>query len=446
LTQPAKNQGLRRTAGDIGLTFARQFLAGLMQLGILLIVARELGPEGAGGFAIALLLPTLMSQLLNLGLTPANVYFIASKQFSLELAWAATRDIMLAVTLAGVTIGTLLIIWLGEWAFPGIDVRILLAALMIFPFSLLLSVIVGLFQAMQDFRTFNIAVLAQPVLAVLGILLVWIFGQVTLLNTITIVVLANVVALCISLRLLSRRVSLRVRPAARFAYLRPALSYGVKAHLSNILAFLNYRLDVFLVNLIVGTAAAGIYTVAVRLVEQLWMVSKATSTVIFPRLSAMHGDEAAKREFTPIIARSVLWVTLLGAGVLAILAVPLITLLFGKEFIGASAVLFLLLPGVVLFSCARVLANDMASRGHVGMNLALAGLVLIVNVFANLWLIPKYGVMGAAGATTIAYTTIFVICLVLQRYITGTQWWQFVLPMREDVQLLRNALKKRKKT
>lgn len=66
--------GLRRMARDVGMTFGRQFAGALIQLGVILLIARELGPEGAGVYAVALLVPQILSQLLNLGLAPANVY------------------------------------------------------------------------------------------------------------------------------------------------------------------------------------------------------------------------------------------------------------------------------------------------------------------------------------------------------------------------------------
>ena len=97
--------GLRRLSLDMALTFGRQFFAGLLQLGIILFISRLLGPEGAGAYAVALLLPTLLSQLLNLGMAPANVYFVASKQFNLTHAWTACRNLVLGLSVVGLTIG-----------------------------------------------------------------------------------------------------------------------------------------------------------------------------------------------------------------------------------------------------------------------------------------------------------------------------------------------------
>jgi len=435
---------MRRTGIDIVLTFSRQFLAGLMQLGLLLIIARGLGPEGAGTYAVALLLPSIMSQSLNLGLASANVYFVASRQFPLAQVWVASRDLMLLMGILGLVLGAGLVLQMGELAFPGIPQMVLLSALLIYPTSLMAGIVSGLFQALQDFRAFNIAVLVQPVLSLAGVCLLWLADQMDIASILTTVALAHGLALAVALALLGRRTPLAATGVARMEYLRPAIFYGVKAHLGNIMSFLNYRLDMFLVNLLVGPAAAGIYTVAVRLTEQLWMISQSVSTVIFPRLSAMANNETARRAFTPLMARIVLWITLAAAGLLAAIAQPLIQLLFGSEFVGAVAALLVLLPGIVLLSLGRVVANDFAARGWVGINMVLAALVLLINTSANLVLIPQFGFVGAAIATTLAYTFNVTLFLLLQWRLIGVPWWECMIPKCGDFAMIKHAYLKGK--
>lgn len=442
-SQSKKPEG-RRTVVNIGLTFGRQFLAGFMQLGLLLIVARLFGPEGAGAFTIALLLPSMMAQLLNLGLVSAAVYFVASGQYRLEVAWAASRDLMLGVALIGLIIGVFIVLNFGEMAFSEIDQTVLLIALFVFPFSLLAGLVTGFFQALEDFRVYNLIVLVQPGSALIIVGLMWGIGRDGLGAVMIAVVISYALSLMLGLFFLAREMLIAQPALERLDYLRPALAYGLKSHMGNILTFLNYRLDLFLVNLIAGPAATGIYTVAVRLVEQLWMVSNATSAVIFPKLSAMAGNESARREFTPIVARGVMIVTLLAGLVLATFAVPLIRILFGVEFEPASIALFVMLPGVILLSSARILANDLASRGMVSINLALAGMVLLLNISANLLLIPAYGFIGAAVATSMAYVVVFLARIVLHHFLFGMPWWTLMLPSRGDLYRIFRAFPKRK--
>lgn len=435
--------GLRHLSLDMALTFGRQFFAGLLQLGIILFISRLLGPEGAGAYAVALLLPTLLSQLLNLGLASANVYFVASKQFDLTQVWTASRDLVLGMSVVGLAIGGAIILLAGAILFPGIDTWLLFLAMLIYPTSLMTGILTSLYQALQNFRAYNVLVLIQPMVALLLMVLLWATSTFTLSAVLIVTAVAHAAALSVGLFMMRQSVKVLGRSVDALGYLRPALRYGAKAHLGNLVSFLNYRTDIFLVNLFVGPAGAGIYSIAVRLVEQLWIISQAVSTVLLPRLSAMTGDDAGRRALTPVIARFVLWATLLTAGVLAAVAAPLIEALFGAEFRVAIPALMVLLPGVVLFSCSRVLANDLAARGLVGVNLALAVGILVVNVTGNMLLIPAYGIIGAALATTIAYLSDLLFRLILQNRLTGTIWWQVLTPMPEDIQRIKLILKRK---
>lgn len=434
---------LKKTTLDIALTFSRQFLAGLIQLGILLIIARSLGPERTGMYAVALLLPTVMAQVLNLGLASANVYFLAAGLFPLQQIWGASRDLIVSMIALGLGLGLAVIALLNEIVFPGVPQAFLLLALMIFPSNLLMGVVSSLFQALEDFRAFNITVIVQPALALCGICALWFAGSMSVMSVLTIVSMSHAVALCGALLLLGKRTSLIDMGIARVEYLRPAIRYGVKAHLGNILTFLNYRLDMFLVNLLAGPAAVGVYSVAVRLTEQLWLISQAVSTVILPRLSAMGNDVNARSSFVPLMARSVFWATTAAGAFLAAISQPLINLLFGAEFAEAAIVILILLPGIVLFSLGRVLANDFASRGWVGLNLILAGVVLIFNTIANLALIPIYGAAGAAMATSAAYIVSVIIRLALQNRLTDIPLIECFVFSRSDFAMVARYFGKR---
>lgn len=432
--------GLRRIGSDVALTFSRQFLAGFLQLGLALIIARTLGPEGAGAFSVALLLPTMLSQLFNLGINSANVYFVASGRFRLGDVWAASRDTMVVMSVFGLGFGAVLILVWGEIAFPGVSQPTLLLAMLVFPSSLLAGVVASLFQALQDFRAFNVTVLVQPSLSLVGIVLLWLIGGFNLFGAIMVLVISHTLALLVALAFLRRKTNLTASGTDRLTYLGVALRYGMKAHLGNLVSFLNYRLDLFLVNLIAGPASAGLYSVAVRLAEQLWIISQAVSTVIFPRLSSMTEDKVVRGVLTSIMARWVLWITAVAASVLAGIAQPLIVLLFGPTFEGSAFVLVILLPGMVLFSCARVLANDFAASGRVGVNLMLSLMVLAINTAGNLALIPAFGMIGAAIATTLAYCITLIAYLVLQSRLNNQPWTGFLVPNQQDAARLRHLM------
>lgn len=434
-TQPTV---LRRAAIDIALTFARQFLAGLLQLGLAVAISRLLGPQGAGSYALALLYPTILAQM-NFGLSSACVYFVASRRFSAQQAWATSRDFLVVEAIVVSALMALIVVKFGATIIPGVAIQVLLIALFVYPLNLIANLIYSLLQAQQDFRSFNLATLVQPVVAVLGLLCVWLLGAFDLERVMYIILLSHAAALGSALLLLSRSIAV-FEPAREYAaFLRPAVGYGLKAHLSNLLSLATYRLDLLLLNYYVGTAAAGLYAVAVRLAEQLLIVSEAFSIVLYPRLSAI--DTAEDRNaLTPIMSRAVLWLTMAAAAVLALIAQPLIALLFGQEFIGSTIAMLLLLPGIVFFSCARVLAHDLASQGRVGINLALSVVALVVSTIANVLLLPQYGIVGASIAASFTYLLVLFAHLAIQRHYNGFAAPLLMVATREDLRRLQSAL------
>jgi O-antigen/teichoic acid export membrane protein len=62
-----------------------------------------------------------------------------------------------------------------------------------------------------------------------------------------------------------------------------------------------------------------------------------------------------------------------------------------------------MIPGVVIFSLGKVLANDFTGRGYPEINTYIAFVVALTNFGLNIWLIPTYGIKGAALATSTSY-------------------------------------------
>lgn len=431
--------GLRALARNIAMTLGRQLI--VVALGIVLAVflARTLGPEGNGRYAVAILLPTMLASLLNLGVGPANVYFVGRGEISVRTALRTSLRLWMALVLVGCLTGAAVIATRGDAWFPGLSAPLLWLALAAFPLLLLVAYLSNLLQAIQDFVHYNQMMVSPPVLTLIlailtvGVLRLGVFGALLAMT------LGSAGGLLIAYR--------GLRPhlhagggTSDVGYARKCIGYGWKAHLSNILAFLNYRSDIFLVNLLLAPAAVGVYVVAVQIAERLWILSQAVSTVLLPQLASLSNREDQRRQLTPLIARWVFFISLLGALILAVVCNPLIELLFGERYAGAGVALVWLLPGIVLGSLSRVLANDLAARGRPELNMYASVGVVAVNIGANLVLIPHFGIVGASIATTIAYGFNAIIKIALYSRLSGNRWWgAVVIPAGDWLQLKRSA-------
>ncbi|MEM4675390.1 MAG: polysaccharide biosynthesis C-terminal domain-containing protein, partial [Nitrososphaerota archaeon] len=230
---------------------------------------------------------------------------------------------------------------------------------------------------------------------------------------------------------LAKTVSAGIDMKPNAAYIKRVVIYGIQAHLSNILGFLNYRVDMFLVNAFLGPAAVGLYTVGVGLVEKLWMLSFAASTVLFPRVAA-ETEEKKRKEFTPLVARTVLWSTAVAALILALVSRWVVVLLYSEAFLPAASALQALLIGIIALSAGRVLANDIAGRGLPRLNIYTGAVAVLTNVVLNIFWIPKFGIVGAAWASIVSYTVSFLGSLFFYCRLSGNRWTVVVFPQRVD--------------
>ena len=171
---------------------------------------------------------------------------------------------------------------------------------------------------------------------------------------------------------------------------------------STVALLVTMKLDVVLLGTLASNAEAGIYSLAQKLSEVLYIVPVVLIDSAYPALARRSsGDPAAgsgQLLFDVAFAVSLFAV---GAGVLA--AGPLIALAFGDRYASATE-LFQLHAWTciaVALSTARHRWLGMAGLQRHAPVVAVSGAV--INASLNLAMIPAFGIWGAAWAALIAY-------------------------------------------
>jgi stage V sporulation protein B len=223
--------------------------------------------------------------------------------------------------------------------------------------------------------------------------------------------------------------------------IRQGLRIAIPSYAANILQFLNYRLDLFLVAFFRTTTEVGLYALAASLAQLLWLVSNAMATVLFPRVASNDEPEGVALDRTAFFSRFSLASTLVLGIVLAVIAEPFLRIIYGAQFEPAVVPLLLLLPGIVAFAPVNVLAAHLAGSGRPEINLAVSGASLAVTIILDLLLIPAYGMAGAAVASSVAYITATVVIVALYcRHVHATAR-SVLLPTAADVRRVYERLR-----
>jgi O-antigen/teichoic acid export membrane protein len=192
--------------------------------------------------------------------------------------------------------------------------------------------------------------------------------------------------------------------------MKETFRYGLKAYTANTVSFINYRFDMFLILYFLSPVELGYYAVAVMIGEKLWYLSMATGTVLFPRIASSPKPDAS---LTLKTAALNLYIILLAAILLGIFSHLLIGIFYGDVYVFAAEALIFLLPGIVAMAIPKLLMADLSGRGKPEYAMIASLCSLIVNVLLNIILIPVYGILGAAIASSIAY---IVAALVFMYY------------------------------
>jgi O-antigen/teichoic acid export membrane protein len=214
--------------------------------------------------------------------------------------------------------------------------------------------------------------------------------------------------------------------------------YSLPCYLGNLVQFLNYRLDVFVIGYFTkNPAELAWYTTAVSLAQLLWLPPQAMQNTLFPTLASTT-DGVRRAEVAARATRLALALTFIMALVLAIGGPWIICLLFGHRFDASMRPLRLLLPGVIPLSGAMVLTSYVAAIGKPRLNLwgSLVGLVpTVVLLFC---LVPSMGIDGAAIASSVAYTatSLFILCCFCRESTMSLR--TTLLLQRSDWQLVRD--------
>jgi O-antigen/teichoic acid export membrane protein len=215
-------------------------------------------------------------------------------------------------------------------------------------------------------------------------------------------------------------------------------SYGAKLYPASLSSFFSYRADVFLLGLLLGDAGAiGLYSLAVSLAELPFFVPDSVSTVFFPRVAA--SERASANEMTPLVSRFTIMVTAFSVVALVPAAFVLVHLIL-PAFGGSLPAFLVILPGIVALSLAKVLSSYISGLGLPLPVAAASVSAVVVNIGANLLLIPTWGIVGASAASLISYSLHAAILLVIASRLARRRAIDFVVPGRTEGQRLRDGL------
>ena len=432
---PWQRLRLRRASAlvaDTLFTAGTNIVLAVLGLASGILAARLLGPHGRGELAAIQTWPSVVATLAMLGMPEATVYYTARDHSAagrylgsgILVALISSIPFMLMAYLA---MPLLLhaqapaIVWAGRWY------------LLLVLIYALVGMMLHPLRGRSDFAHWNALRLGPNVLwiSVLGV--AWAFS----LATPTFVAAGNLVALALLLfpfgLLVTRRVPGPFTPDLQ--KLPPMLHYGLPCMMTGVPQMLNLRLDQMLMAALLPPHLLGLYVVAVAWSGAAAPLLSAVGAVTTPAVaSAADRAQGARRMAAAARGTAVLALVLCMA--LAVLTPFAIVILFGEGFRASISAALVLLPAAGVLGFSFVLQEGLRGLGrpYAVLKAELTGLV--VTGLALAAMLRPMGIIGAAIASLLGYsTTMASLLFCIQRY-AGVPATALLLPRSEEIQLV----------
>jgi O-antigen/teichoic acid export membrane protein len=371
-----------------------------------LLIARLLGPEGRGQYAgvVAWFGVALVAGELG---QPASVcYHVASDPEHGRDYVTTSRALMLGSGVITAIIGWFVAPYLAR------NVAALTAAYRLMFLTCIASYVGASFVFALQARAitlWNITRLLQPALYLASIILLALTERLTVLNAV-IALATTVLVQTATAWLLCGRVDL-LSGSLNTQLARPLLRYGGSQIAASAPTVLNARLDQVILASYAPYRILGLYAVAVSIMSLALPLITAIGDVIFPRIARL-GSSA-----TRALQRRALRVSLLAGATMMLvtaLTVPfLLPHLLGHAYDAAVPLVWVLCGGGIFLASGQVMGDLLRGRGQ---PLAVAvgqGIGIVLTVTLLVALLPIWGAMGAAVASTVAYIATFIALRIL---------------------------------
>jgi O-antigen/teichoic acid export membrane protein len=381
------------------------FVTGLAEAGNILVrflasvlLARGLGAEGRGVYALALAAPGLLLGFTSIGLGEATTVLIGKGKYPRERVIASMNFLMLLICLAGFAayfgLSPLIMRALKQSLPP--DVYML--AFCVFPLSLYwggnASAALGLSMVRRVAwgRLLNNLVFFALVLALY-------FGGIGVKHVLGAFILAFAVENAYLFYYIRRET--RVGVVCDPEMIKEQAVLGWHVFWGGLFTQVTRRLDIFLVNFFAGPGPLGIYVVAYSVAEFILSVPGIYSRAAFSSAAVSSGKDGFVVSGAAI--RQSLFLMVVFAAGLALIMKQFILKIYTVEFLPAVVPGLVLLPGVVIFGMSSLLGNIFTGYARPQEITRAAAISCAATLALDILLIPRFGIMGAAAASTAAY-------------------------------------------
>lgn len=256
-----------------------------------------------------------------------------------------------------------------------------------------------------------ISIILNSILIFLGILIV-IYYQLDIIFFATWYIIASLVVLVYSIIIYSYNFDLpKFEIDLNFwkSSIKEAWPFGV----TTMLVSIYYWIDSLILSIMAGNEAVGWYNAAYRLIFVLLFIPIVFNTVIFPLMSQFYGTSSdyLKISFKKYFKYMTMIAIPIGVGT-TLLANEIILLVFGPAYTNSVIALQVLVWSAVFIFMSGAFARLLEVSNKQLVLTKISAVLVVINIFLNIILIPNLGYVGASLVTVIT-ELLALLCVIV---------------------------------
>ncbi|MDD4248351.1 MAG: flippase [Methanosarcina sp.] len=409
---------------DIQWSFLSLATSSFAHLLLRLVLSKELGASGLGLYTLVFTIYMFGMQFAAFGIGPALTRYIAKYHDNLPKIKEFVTSGIIGSLISGSVMGILLYLFssfISNQLFhnPQMESLLRLTAFC-FPFIAMQKVAIGTLNGLKEMKWYAIVNISLNVLVMVVSFVLVILLKLEVRGAILGFVIPTIFIGFVSLALTR---NFFVRPTKLLnTVLKEISGFGFYVVLANSIGMINTQVDSLMIGYFMNETSVGYYAVAIIFVQGILLLPQAVQSVTTPSIATYYGkgDFYNIQQLVKKTMFNVFMVIMGISFILAILGKFLIPLLFTEEFLPAYFPMLILLIGYSIYAPYASIGGYLSSIGKVHIVFRIDAICAGLNTLLNFAFIPRFGLIGAASATSISliFTTL-VNLYYIRRYSTG---------------------------
>ena len=367
------------------------------------ILARHLGPSVYGVYSAVTALSAIIFGLGDLGITSSLINFLPKLPEKRQSIINTSFIFQLSICFLSLILFFVFAIF-HQLIIPGSTFGYLILAGVITVNYLIIGYIQGIFVARKNFWSYSLSQILDSGIKIVLVFILLYFSRLDIGTAIS----ANIVSTLIAIIITFGADLLKIKPVFERATFSLLFAFAKWIAVSKVFSVLISRIDIILLNLMVSSYSAGIYSAASRITLLFALLLGSLNAVVNPRFSGFDTPQKAliyiKKLFLFVCGIALLML------ITIVLAGPIIKLVFGNSYAEAIPVFQYLTLAMIPFLFSLITTPAIIyTFNRPDFYAKVTALQVILLVIIELIFIPKIGYFAPVIATGITNLLVMII-------------------------------------